>query len=180
MMVMASNSNEYVVVGRAKYKELWIEDNVMRALILMQGIMAFPGHFLRVRQLAEKENDDLKAFPIFPSKVRYIIGNIRDKATFPIFLQNFTEEKSTSNLACKSDGATGGKESGDVEDMFVDDVGRGSSSAGLDFSNDMQNVEHGQWHGGVDVSKRNSKHVNENDRGNEDDVVLESCYGKAN
>ncbi|KAM1590879.1 hypothetical protein ACFX15_034250 [Malus domestica] len=27
MMVMASNSNEYVVVGRAKYKELWIEDN---------------------------------------------------------------------------------------------------------------------------------------------------------
>ncbi|KAM2617951.1 hypothetical protein TB1_034305 [Malus domestica] len=121
----------------------------MRALILMQGIMAFPRHFPKVRQLVEK--------------------------------------------------ATGGKESGDVEDMFVGDVdvireililliqlgwwkvvGRGSSSAGLDFSNDMQNVEHGQWHGGVDVSKRNSKHVNKNDGGKEDDAVLESCYGKAN
>ena len=49
------------------------------------------------------ENEDLKAFPIFPRGVRYILGKIRDKATFPIFLQNFSEDKSTSNLACKSD-----------------------------------------------------------------------------
>ncbi|RXI06629.1 hypothetical protein DVH24_025765 [Malus domestica] len=49
------------------------------------------------------ENDELKAFLIFPSGVRYVPEMIRDKATFPIFLQNFPKEKSTSNLACKSD-----------------------------------------------------------------------------
>ncbi|KAB2600286.1 hypothetical protein D8674_010557 [Pyrus ussuriensis x Pyrus communis] len=49
------------------------------------------------------ENKDLKAFPIFPSGVRYIPGKIRDKATFTIFLQNFSEDKSTQKLACKTD-----------------------------------------------------------------------------
>lgn len=53
-------------------------------------------------------------------------------------------------------------------------VGGGSSSAGLDSSNGARNIEHRQWHGGVDVSKRNLKHVSENDIGNEDDGVLES------
>ncbi|CAN6578677.1 unnamed protein product [Malus baccata var. baccata] len=45
------------------------------------------------------ENDELKAFPIFPSGVRYMPEKIKDKATFPIFLQNCLEEKSTLNLA---------------------------------------------------------------------------------
>ncbi|RXH91877.1 hypothetical protein DVH24_020900 [Malus domestica] len=45
------------------------------------------------------ENDDLKAFPIFPSGVRYILRKIKDKTTFPIFLKIFPEEKLTSNLA---------------------------------------------------------------------------------
>ncbi|RXH76978.1 hypothetical protein DVH24_019866 [Malus domestica] len=49
------------------------------------------------------ENDELKAFSIFPSGVRYMPKKIRDKATLSIFLQNFPEEKSTLNLACKSD-----------------------------------------------------------------------------
>lgn len=29
MMVMASNSDEYVVVGRLRYVEFWLEDNVI-------------------------------------------------------------------------------------------------------------------------------------------------------
>ncbi|CAN6710571.1 unnamed protein product [Malus baccata var. baccata] len=46
---------------------------------------------------------NLKVFPIFPSGVRYMLGKMRDKSTFSIVLQNFLEEKSTLNLACKSD-----------------------------------------------------------------------------
>ncbi|CAN6552201.1 unnamed protein product [Malus baccata var. baccata] len=127
MMVMASNSDKYAAVGRERYKELWLEDNViwnhqgniaMRALILIQGIMAFLG--------------------CFPS----------------------------------------GKDSGDEEDMFVDDMGRGSCSIGLYFKVGVRNIKHGQWHDGVDISKRNSKHANENGKGNEDDGVLKSCCGK--
>ncbi|RXH93366.1 hypothetical protein DVH24_013942, partial [Malus domestica] len=49
------------------------------------------------------ENDELKAFPIFPSGVKYMPEKLKDKSKFPIFLQNFPEEKSTSNLACKLD-----------------------------------------------------------------------------
>ncbi|KAM2889845.1 hypothetical protein FF1_013420 [Malus domestica] len=74
--------------------------------------------------------------------------------------------------------ATSGKDSGDEEDMFVDDMGRGSCSAGLYFKDGVRNIKHGQWHDGVDISKRNSQHANENGKGNEDDGVLESCCGK--
>ncbi|RXH88660.1 hypothetical protein DVH24_000259 [Malus domestica] len=49
------------------------------------------------------ENEDLKASLIFPSGLRYMLGKIRDKATFPIFVQNFLEDKSTPNLVCKTD-----------------------------------------------------------------------------
>ncbi|RXH77081.1 hypothetical protein DVH24_019969 [Malus domestica] len=38
------------------------------------------------------ENDKLKAFPIFPSGVRYMPEKIKDKATFLILLQNFSKE----------------------------------------------------------------------------------------
>ncbi|RXI04631.1 hypothetical protein DVH24_038905 [Malus domestica] len=50
-----------------------------------------------------QENAKLKAFPIFPSGIRYMPGKIRDKPTFSILFQNFPEDKSSSNLACKSD-----------------------------------------------------------------------------
>ncbi|RXH92170.1 hypothetical protein DVH24_033066 [Malus domestica] len=46
---------------------------------------------------------NLEAFPIFPSGMQYMLGKIRDQATFPIFLQNFPEDKLTLKLACKSD-----------------------------------------------------------------------------
>ncbi|RXI01220.1 hypothetical protein DVH24_001454 [Malus domestica] len=49
------------------------------------------------------ENVDVKASPFFPSGMRYMLGNIRDKAMFTIFLQNFLEHKSTPKLACKID-----------------------------------------------------------------------------
>ncbi|RXI03554.1 hypothetical protein DVH24_004206 [Malus domestica] len=48
------------------------------------------------------ENEDLETFPIFPSSVRYMFGKIRVKSTFPIFLQNFPEDKSTPKLVCKT------------------------------------------------------------------------------
>ncbi|KAM1404813.1 hypothetical protein ACFX2I_013262 [Malus domestica] len=57
-------------------------------------------------------------------------------------------------------------------------LGRGSCSAGLYFKDGVRNIKHGQWHDGVDISKRNSQHANENGKGNEDDGVLESCCGK--
>ncbi|RXH71247.1 hypothetical protein DVH24_018602 [Malus domestica] len=41
------------------------------------------------------ENDELKAFLIFSSGVRYMLERIKNKAMFPIFLQKFPEEKST-------------------------------------------------------------------------------------
>ncbi|RXH98421.1 hypothetical protein DVH24_010746 [Malus domestica] len=68
-------------------------------------IIRLSGGFLMQGQLAAQlwDNEDLKAFPIFPSGVRHMLEKIRDQATFPIFLQNFPGDKSTPNLACKTD-----------------------------------------------------------------------------
>ncbi|RXH78362.1 hypothetical protein DVH24_001880 [Malus domestica] len=69
-----------------------------------EKVLIFPTYDLLVSTKAILwENDDLKAFLIFPIGVRYIIGRIRDKSTFPICLQNFLEDKLTSKLACKTD-----------------------------------------------------------------------------
>ncbi|KAB2608488.1 hypothetical protein D8674_011656 [Pyrus ussuriensis x Pyrus communis] len=125
-MVMASNSDEYVVVGRLRYVEFW--DN---------GIS---------QALSEGEADGGKC------------GWKRRSRLFP--RPRLLVEKAIQTLS--KDEVAGGKGSDDVEDMFVDNVGMHIG------------------HGGVDVSKRNSKHVNENDIGNEDDGVLESCCGKFN
>jgi len=56
---------------------------------------------IRIAQLWE--NEDLEAFPIFPSGVQYMPGKIRDKATFLIFLHNFPEDKSTPKLVFMTD-----------------------------------------------------------------------------
>ncbi|RXI06950.1 hypothetical protein DVH24_026086 [Malus domestica] len=59
--------------------------------------------FLVIIQLSEGENAKLKGFLILLSGMQYMPEKIRNKATFLIFLQNFLEEKSTSNGACNSD-----------------------------------------------------------------------------
>ncbi|CAN6718979.1 unnamed protein product [Malus baccata var. baccata] len=162
MMVMASNSDEYAVVGKLRYGEFWLEDKSSNASTnLMQGIMEFPKHFLMVRLMVENAD---------------IAGGKSCQAIFRVetICGKGDPDPSVANIVGRKDScalfqAVGGKGSGDVEDMFIDNVGRGSSSVGLDSSNGARNVEH-----------RNSKHVNENDIGNEDDGVLESCRGKLN
>ncbi|KAB2604775.1 hypothetical protein D8674_039096 [Pyrus ussuriensis x Pyrus communis] len=140
-MVMASNSNKYAVVERAKYEELRLEDSAWWSVEISNVSTNY---------------------------------DARDNG----ISQALFEGETFFEAACR-------KDNGDVEDMFVNDVGMhvaflDSNSARLDFSDGVRNVKHGQWHGGVDVSKKNLKHVNQNDRGNEDDGVLESCCGKVN
>ncbi|KAB2636056.1 hypothetical protein D8674_026590 [Pyrus ussuriensis x Pyrus communis] len=160
-MVMASNLDEYAVVRRAKYKELWIEDN---------GIWNHQGNGGKHDGSGICYNVGWSAWWSVESSNASINFNARDNGI--------------SRALSKGEVAGGKGKSCNVEDMFVDDVGMHATfyiprlhSTGLDFSDDVQSVEHGQWHGGVYVSKRNSKHVNENDKGNEDDVVLEFFCG---
>ncbi|RXI09478.1 hypothetical protein DVH24_034095 [Malus domestica] len=68
---------------------------------------------------SQSENAKLKAFPIFPSHIRYMPGKIRDKAMFPIFLQKFPEEKSTSDWACNSDDMFPKTKKGKEKYLFV-------------------------------------------------------------
>ncbi|TQE12254.1 hypothetical protein C1H46_002179 [Malus baccata] len=56
--------------------------------------------------------------------------------------------------------------------------GEGSSSDDLSLTESNNIIKQGQQHGGVDISKRNPKHMNYNDRGDEDDDVLEFCCGR--
>ncbi|RXH71571.1 hypothetical protein DVH24_018926 [Malus domestica] len=55
--------------------------------------------------------------------VRYMPEKIRDKETFSIFLQDFPEEKSTSNLACKSDDVFP-KPTREIHDVFVTKISK--------------------------------------------------------
>ncbi|KAB2612859.1 hypothetical protein D8674_035175 [Pyrus ussuriensis x Pyrus communis] len=55
--------------------------------------------------------------------------------------------------------------------------GGGSSSDDLSLTESSDSIKHGQRHGGADISKRNPKHVNYNDKGDKDDDVLGFCCG---
>lgn len=56
-------------------------------------------------------------------------------------------------------------------------TGGGSSSDDLSLTESSDSIKHGQRHGGADISKRNPKYVNYNDKGDKDDDVLGFCCG---
>ncbi|RXI00337.1 hypothetical protein DVH24_037885 [Malus domestica] len=85
------------------YWVAWAADGMARGSARLKPRVRLGYRLTWARTVQLWENEYLEAFPIFPSGVRYRPRKIRDKAKFPIFLQNFLEDKSTPNLACKTD-----------------------------------------------------------------------------